>query len=332
MFIYADSQIFATLTYMQEPVPGSAESEDRSSSTPVEELQQIKAESTEAEDRTQYRVLTLENYRERAEHEQGLMPLKFESDEVMRAFYVERTEELMDQMARREVDTVVYLDKSARPISWFVREFWPVFMKDEKMPETKFANIDANALMKLGPESPRPTDEDIQEFSFSAEQIEELRDIFTDPSTGKSFFDGKKVLIVDEIFVSGSSLKLAQKLFETVFPNAEFSAIAWMYPGFQEDRRMSRRVIEEVPVWYHKGDEFGRGVGDSEDGHFLSRRFEAPDQLGLQLRKEIKQLAKDVCDGVQPIHINPDKERSGRYEGMRVRQAAPPQRRPLFDI
>ncbi|MEI7818647.1 MAG: hypothetical protein WCI47_00860 [bacterium] len=283
----------------------------------------------------QYSVLTLENYMERVVHEQGLKPSRFETDQDMRADYIQRTESLMLDMIRKDIDTVVYLDKSARPISWFVKELWPVFIKDSErsMPETKYANVDANSIMHRSADQSRPTDEEIGQFTFTDDQIQGLRELFADPQNpGQSYFDGKKVMILDEIFVTGSSLKLAQRLFEMAFPGAEFTAKAWMIADFHEDRRMSRRTLREIPVWYHDADEYGRGVGDpTDESNFQSSRFETPDELGNQLRKETHQLAIDIMSGKQPIIPDLDRMDSGVYDGMTIRTATKPKTQSLFD-
>ncbi len=283
--------------------------------------------------RVEYSVLTLANYKERVQIEQGFDTPVYPSDEAMRAEYIERTEKLMIKMAEKSVDTVVYLDKSARPISWFVKELWPVLMKnaDKPMPEIKYANVDANAIMGRDAEQSRPAVEEIEEFVFTPEQLQELRQVFADPEhPGHHLFEGKKVMLVDEIFVSGASLQLAVKLFREAFPDSEFIGDTWVYGQFKEDRRMSRRSLKEVPVWYHNMDEMGRGVGDVEGGkHFVSRRFDRPDELANQLRREIHQLALDIQSGDQPI--KPISNDESVYEGMTFLRAPKPERRSLFD-
>lgn len=317
---------------MKDPIPSQHEDEHVHNSTPVDELKQIRAENSEQEQRVEYRVLTIDNYTERVEHEQGMLASKFETDEDMRADYIARTERLMDKVIERDIDTVMYLDKSARPVSWFVRELWPVLRKGHQPPETKYANIDANAIMGLSSTGARPSDDEMANFSFSEEQIAELRQTYADPLNPEAtLFDGKKVLIVDEIFVSGSTLKLAQRLFEEAFPDAHFEAIAWMYGDFVEDRRMSRRTLKEVPVWYHDTDVAGRGVGDAKDKHFLSSRYEGGDKLGDQLRAEVHQLAKDVATGRQAIIPDPERLEEGAYKGMKIRSLPARKKTSLFD-
>ncbi len=317
---------------MKEPLPSQREGEIEASSTPVDELKQIRAENTETEDRIEYRVLTIDNYTERVEHEQGMLPSKFETDEDLRADYIARTERLMEKIVERDIDTVLYLDKSARPVSWFVRELWPVLMKGHQAPETKYANVDANAVIGLASTGARPSDDEMANFSFSDEQVAELRQTYADPQNPEAtLFDGKRILIVDEIFVSGSTLKLAQKLFEEAFPDAHFEAVAWMYGDFVEDRRMSRRTLKEVPIWYHDTDVAGRGVGDAKDKHFLSSRYEGGDKLGDQLRAEIHQLAKDIVTGEQAIIPDTGRLEEGIYEGMKIRPLPSRKKASLFD-
>lgn len=260
--------------------------------------------------RIKYNILTLENYRKRMVDEQQLLDIDYLDDDRLRAFYVMRTDRLIQEAESEEVDTMLYLDKSARPIQWMVREFWPIFAGDKPMPESKFVNIDASTLLGRSESEPRPDEQDIYDAKIPEEVIQELRTIFIDPSNRDvSMFDGKKVMVVDEVSVSGGTLSLAVKILSEAFPRAEFVGRSWMTP--EKVKRGYGIYPKELPVWYHKIDPRGRGVGDLKPG---SRVLSAPgaemdlatgkfrqDELSKQLRAEVKQLAKDVKEGRQSI-------------------------------
>jgi len=292
--------------------------------------------------RTEYRILTLSHYRQRMVKEQNLMEVEYPDDERMRAMYVSRTDRLIQEAEKLEADVILYLDKSARPIQWLVKEFWPIFAPDKPAPESKFVNIDASEWLGKTSDEARPGEDEIYSAEIPQEAIEELRAVFRDPTRpDKSVFDGKQIMVVDEVSVSGGSLSLAVKILSQAFPEASFNGRAWMIP--EKVKRGHGMYPKELPVWYHKVDPRGRGVGDIKPG---SRVLSSPgalinpgaieeskyteeqkkslqsaasiqqqrgievgsssgvfvqDELSKQLRAEIKQLARDVIDRRQSI-------------------------------
>ncbi len=111
--------------------------------------------------RTEYSILTLQNYHQRMVEEQQLMDIDYPDDDRLRAFYVMRTDQLIEEAEKEQVDTILYLDKSARPIQWLVKEFWPIFAGNKPMPESKFANIDASEWLGKTSDEPRPDEDEI---------------------------------------------------------------------------------------------------------------------------------------------------------------------------
>lgn len=287
--------------------------------------------TAESEGRTEYRILTLDNYRKVAEEEQSMVPLQYADDESLRAHYVNRTEDLIGEILQKDIDTVVFLDKSARPLSWMVREFWDIFAPGKPMPEMKFVNIDAAQWANMPSDGARPTEEDMAEVVVTQDEIQKLRTIFTpkeavwhegDESTlglaDHTYLDGRRVLVVDEIKTTGSTLKFASQVMQQAFPEAtDIQATSWMTATFI--KKGQGLYPREIPVWYHHEVEAGRGVGDAPDREWLSRRFDTPDEDSLQLRAEFRQLAKDVRDGKQPIIPAGDLD-DPRYAGMKIRQ------------
>ncbi len=307
--------------------------------------------SHEEEKRIEYKVLTLSNYQEVAQDEQSMVPPGYTDDESLRAMYINRTEEVIDRVVRAKPDMILFLDKSARPVAWMMREFWSVFVPNEPMPEMKFVNIDSAEWTHRSPDDPRPTDEEVDAVVIPEEAKDELRDIFTSkttnpdptevvesnqsevPSGENTYFDGRKVLIIDEISTTGTTLRFAERVIRETFPEVEeVETTAWMR-GEHFERR-GYKYTREIPVWYHKSREEGRMVGDIDrsQSFWLSRRFDAPDPLSVQLRQEIRQLAEDVRSGAQEI-IPDDPANEERYRGMTIRQAKvdTTERRPLYE-
>jgi hypothetical protein len=175
----------------------------------------------------------------------------------------------------KPADIVVYLDKSARPVSWFVNELWPLIAKKDEhgvvspKPETKFANIDRLPWRKDRNVSIVEHPENMIEPTV--EDIEGLRAIFLkrparegeEVSKVRSFLDGKRVLIVDEINDSGDTMRVAQTLFEMAFPDAVFKTMAWMNRyGINPDG--SKKVLERPTFYDEKNPAVGEHFG--EDG------------------------------------------------------------------
>lgn len=231
-----------------------------------------------------------------------------ESDEQLRTRYLRYTGGLIKNIAENNYDYVVYLDKSARPVQWLVSEFWDHFAPGKPAPQSKFINIDREDWRpSLG--SPEYGDYHPDDLDISA--IHELRDIFEDPSNSeRAMFDGKKILIVDEVKVSGDTLKIAEDMFQRTFPSAEISGEWWMIPSTPLDNGSV-----DVPVWYRKDTTAGRGIGNKDAKKslaspsrrqrvgptFLSTRSETDDFQAKLLRAEIKQLRKDVDSGKQRV-------------------------------
>jgi len=274
-----------------------------------ETIQQQPQEKEPAEPFHEYKILTTANYKDCITNQQRVkMPVYFTSDEKMRAVYIDRTDKLINEITSGNYDSVIYLDKSARPIYWLVREFWDILAPGKPRPDTKFANIDAGQFF---PElESRPSDEDIQDFEIPVSIINDLKKAFGNEFykkdvNGKLILDennqpiGKKIMIVDEISVSGSTLKLAQKILSTAFEGVYFSGEMWYQTNRVEVA--SRLIPYELPVWYHETDPSGRGVGDSK---MSSPMFSTPlpnDPRSNELRTDIKQLAIEVKAGRQAI-------------------------------
>lgn len=120
----------------------------------------------------------------------------------------DRTKKLVDRVVKEDIDTLVFLDKSARPISWLFRELWKVEQPDKKSPDIKFVNfgIGHPAHDKVYREERVDLDREIEAVK------PELQKWFKDQ------FAQKQVLIVDEVSKSGRSLLLAKEVIERVFP------------------------------------------------------------------------------------------------------------------
>lgn len=100
----------------------------------------------------------------------------------------------------QNIETIFFLDKSARPIEWMLRDTWHSLFPKVEVPPCKFINI--------GQEKTGQTP--------SNETIDELRKRYKFNQTGR-------VLVVDESVMSGGSIINAVKTLHMVNPNAEIT-------------------------------------------------------------------------------------------------------------
>lgn len=144
--------------------------------------------------------------------------------------YVHLTDELIrrlegDTEDGPKPDVVIYLDKSARPVSWMVRELWDTLARepgtdyeDGKIPEkpkTAYINVDS-------------------ERHYTREDIADLRALFTkdEEDGGETHFDGKNILIVDEEGVSHATSNRALAFVKLAFPEAaSVEKFIWLDQG-----------------------------------------------------------------------------------------------------
>jgi hypothetical protein len=270
----------------------------------------------------------------------------FKNDDQLRSEYVNLTDGLINKMTEgvsvedphtgerttKIPDVVVWLDKSARPVSWLTKELWDTLATDKdgktpKMPDFRYANIDREQWVnQIDPQGSGYMD--ISQVDQSV--IRSLRSIFMSPSAKKrgltedidnnaTELDGKTVLIVDEVRSTGRTLDIAQKFFKKAFPATAVASTHWM-GGLIE--RKGALGNADIPVWYKDVDIKGRGVGNRDErmsqrsasrtqrlgAWFLSTRLHEEDPASKQLRKELSQLAKDVASKKVLVVPSPDRE------------------------
>lgn len=150
--------------------------------------------------------------------------------------YVHLTDELIRRLEGTDdhpkPDYVIYLDKSARPVSWLVRELWDDLARElgtkfedrviPERPKSLFLNIDSKHHFEKS---------DIPGLRslFTTEVVENLDGIEDKPT----YFDGKRVLVVDEIGVTHATRVKAQAYLEMAFPEATIDTFTWMDQGPQ---------------------------------------------------------------------------------------------------
>ncbi len=191
------------------------------------------------------------------------------------------------------IDNVIYLDKSARPVSWLVNEFWDDFT-EEKRPGTDYLAIDRRIWFKKvgieleGNEEMRDpdgslrvakTEDFVKHFETMPDETKKdwlarIRGLFIeggiedeDPDkilATPTVLDGKNLLIVDEVSRSGSTLGIAKFLMKRAIPELE-SVNGHVFWHDREKQVNGETQMGQAPVWYRHGgdnDWVGRGVKD----------------------------------------------------------------------
>lgn len=268
----------------------------------------------------------------------------YKTTEQLQTEYIRLTDELVhkitdgvdvidpatDKVEHEKVDYVVWLDKSARPVSWLMHDLWPFLAADSEgnippEPASRFVNIDRNQWTS----SVDPQGQGVTNVAdISPTIIRSLRSIFLvnhqDRKQGlteqidnaPTQFDGKTVLIVDELVSSGRTLAYAQDFFKRAFPEAKIAGTHWMGKATTKNQGLAVGNADQ-PVWYSDETDLGRGVAnrnidlsltrgnDKKDyanaqrlgAWFLSVRLATPDPLSNRLRSELHQLAEDAKAG-----------------------------------
>ena len=181
-------------------------------------------------------------------------------------------------------DVVIYLDKSARPVSWLVSKFWKDIANDKAVkPMIKFLNIDRNDDSWRDLEVTGSREDTDKRYDFSRlpkDKILAIRAIYSKKKLSednwrekvkdKSDLDGKRILIVDEVKSSGNTLMIAQSLLKLAFKTSNVSGVYFWNSRFIP-RSPNGRVVQQmtsVPVWYDNETVWGRGVGNKNETYY----------------------------------------------------------------
>ena len=255
--------------------------------------------------------------------------------------YIRLLANLLDDIYSREKanpeDLVfMFLDKSARPLSWMMRQLWDDIapqldgeatgvVSTVPLPEMKYINIDRLHWRNLK----NSEMQDSGHKPVTDGHVQGIRSIF---EAGGQTLDGKNIVIIDEQSESGDTLLIAKKLFRHAYPQSQVSGYAWVtHPSHIDADGRKKYDIKLIPAWYPLKDMMmehttitGRGVFDPISYSDRSERFRSrfpaessrflgtppkvrigdsisSDQASLTLRREIAQMAMDFREG----DINP---------------------------
>ena len=182
-------------------------------------------------------------------------------------------------------DVVVWLDKSARPASWFVDAFWEQIAVEGRIkPRYEFLRIDRRDwLSHMGYDDAQARNTEPKKVRIDKipyDPILRIRALFcaepldrdnwpSQVACAPTTLDGLNILVVDETKVSGATLPIATGLLSRVAPTARVSGVHFWRDSTS---RAVGGAIQPgtVPIWYPgettTGEEitvYGRGIGNS---------------------------------------------------------------------
>lgn len=218
------------------------------------------------------------------------------------------------------VDHVVYLDKSARPVSWLVNMFWSEFaVKDEqgkpvKRPPHTYVNIDRSPWFRkvginVSDDGRQKENGELATYSdfinnignLTKRHLAEVRALFMEDGIEEedvdsimdspTILDGKRVLIVDEVSRTGSTLNIAVHIFKLAFPKAaEIKSSYFWHPTEPPLKVGNENVLTSLPVWYDPNTLTGRGIGGLNEKYYRQRYEHYLELLAENQNIDIKKL------------------------------------------
>lgn len=217
-------------------------------------------------------------------------------------------------------DHVVYLDKSARPVSWLVNMFWNEFAARDKSgatirrPPHSYINIDRspwfrNVGIDVTDDGRRKSNGELATYgdfvnyihNLTRLHLAEIRALYIAGGIEAedadwileqpAILDGKRILIVDEVCRTGSTLNIAAHLFRLAFPDAkEIAAAYFWHPSEPLLKIGNETVLTSLPVWYDPDTLTGRGIGGLNSEYYRKRYEYYSEQAKKDPAIDIKKL------------------------------------------
>ena len=199
-------------------------------------------------------------------------------------------------------DHIVYLDKSARPVSWLINMFWEEFANKQgdsviPRPPHSYINIDRapwfrNVGINVSDDGRQKENGELATYkdfvnnihNLDPRHLAEIRALYIPGGIEKedadwissqpTILDGKRIIIVDEVSRTGSTLEIAKHIFRLAFPNADVIEGAYFWNPSEPLLMMgSETVLTSLPVWYDPNTLIGRGIGGT-DRHYYRNLYE----------------------------------------------------------
>ncbi len=217
-------------------------------------------------------------------------------------------------------DHVVYLDKSARPVSWLVNMFWDDFVAEDskgnkiRRPKHSYVNIDRspwfrNVGINVTDDGRQKENGELATYrdfvnnlhNLNERHLAELRALYIDGGIDMedvewimeqpTILDGKRVLIVDEVSRTGATLNIATHLFKLAFPDVtEITGSYFWHPSEPILKIGEEMALTSLPVWYDPNTLTGRGIGGLDPIYYRKRYDYYLSQMEANPAIDIKKL------------------------------------------
>jgi predicted HAD superfamily hydrolase len=192
---------------------------------------------------------------------------------------LEKTKALVEKVESEDVDCLVFLDKSARPLAYFFVNFWKKFVP-KPLPKIKFINIGREGKVK----------------NFSKHD-RLLLQIFKDSLYAKS--ESPKVVLVDELEAKGNTRSSATSFFQDFFGIKEVEYFSYVdLQNLPKEKGEKYQMLVDIFPWFLKGQYehlLVKPIMDvNDDGEIVEEYFTEPVEkdidrtLGIDLRRNIK--------------------------------------------
>lgn len=144
--------------------------------------------------------------------------------EPQREVIKRRVKDMVD--SAKDHDTILFLDKSARPLSTAFLTEWRIQHPDEEPPNIRFLNIGIEKIPVIvkWAEKHIPKKDGEKYIIESIISEETLSDVFGSENVNTLkhvIADAKDLMIVDDLSHSGRSMRLAEAVVKSIKPNVE---------------------------------------------------------------------------------------------------------------
>ena len=207
-------------------------------------------------------------------------------------------------------DHVVYLDKSARPVSWLVNLFWKDFAAEGAVrPPHSFVNIDRVPWFRYvglnvnddGLNLETGHNATYSDFmrsihNLSRRRLAELRALYIEGGLERAdeqwvldqptALDGRRVLIVDEVSRTGATLRIAAELYRRAIPGIRAIDCAYFWHPTEAVTHGGKAVtMTSAPVWYDRNTLTGRGIGGPNPDYYRRKLERWADNPAADVKK-----------------------------------------------
>lgn len=193
-----------------------------------------------------------------------------------RKAYLEQGVEFLVDVHDKGIDTMVFMDRSARPLAGFFHALWQRIYPNESAPAMRFM-----VSNRTEAKAPSP---------------EKVRMVF---NNSREAFNNKRVLLVDEAIDEGGTLKGAKQALRGAFPGIKEIIFGGMFFHTNFSNQFQRKVAIKPP----RGSYYSQGIDAGQDAN-RTDSFRMARALGSKLY--------DKTDEVREVYGEP----ISRFQGQ----------------